>query len=205
MRCNFNIIFNHVVGPICGKNLHSQPLYHSTRLVETHLMIELEFYIYVFSMELQSFEKPYVALLNSSNWATGGPLWEGCRNFGILLLKIVRVPFSRHNLRTHQYDTKYLNHIEKADSLNFPTMVWGSRTELLSRNITPRKRFRLLFFRFKVPVVIRFTKLLSKSLYTGLYVGLYAQHSATIKKNTPKPWPMRWKSHQTKACLPSHH
>jgi hypothetical protein len=25
-------------------------------------------------MELRSFEKPYVALLNSSNWATGGPL-----------------------------------------------------------------------------------------------------------------------------------
>jgi hypothetical protein len=38
-------------------------------------MIELDFYIYVFSMELRSFEKPYVALLNSSNWATGGPLW----------------------------------------------------------------------------------------------------------------------------------
>ena len=37
-------------------------------------MIELDFYIYVFSMELRSFEKPYVALLNSSNWATGGPL-----------------------------------------------------------------------------------------------------------------------------------
>ena len=37
------------------------------------LMIELDFYIYVFSMELRSFEKPYVALLNSSNWATGGP------------------------------------------------------------------------------------------------------------------------------------
>ena len=37
-------------------------------------MIELDFYIYVFSMELRSFEKPYVALLNSSNWATGGTL-----------------------------------------------------------------------------------------------------------------------------------
>ena len=43
-----------------------------------------------------------------------------------------------------------------------------------------------------------------RSRCTGLYVGLYAQHSATIKKNTPKPWPTRWKSHQTKACLPSH-
>jgi hypothetical protein len=31
-----------------------------TRLVETRLMIELDFYIYVFSMELRSFEKPYV-------------------------------------------------------------------------------------------------------------------------------------------------
>jgi hypothetical protein len=40
-------------------------------------MIELDFYIlYVFSMELRSFEKPYVALLNSSNWATGGPIEE---------------------------------------------------------------------------------------------------------------------------------
>ena len=76
-------------------------------------------------------------------------LWEGCQNFGILLLTIERVPFSRHNLRTHQYDTKYLNHIEKADSLSFPTIgVWGSRTELLGQNIAPRKRFRLLFFRF---------------------------------------------------------
>ena len=26
-------------------------------------------------MELKSFEKLYVALLNSANWATGGPLW----------------------------------------------------------------------------------------------------------------------------------
>ena len=49
-------------------------------------------------------------------------LWKGCRNFGILLLKVERVPFTRHNFRTHQYDTKYLNHIEKADSLSFPTV-----------------------------------------------------------------------------------
>jgi len=45
------------------KNLHRQPLYHSTHLVKTRLMmmIELDLYIYVFSMELRSFEKPYVA------------------------------------------------------------------------------------------------------------------------------------------------
>ncbi len=61
--CNFNIIFNCVVGPICGRNLHRQPLYHSTLLVETRLMIELDFYIYEFSMELRSFEKPYVSSL----------------------------------------------------------------------------------------------------------------------------------------------
>ena len=33
-------------------------MYQSTRLVETRLMIELDFFIHVFSMELQSFEKP---------------------------------------------------------------------------------------------------------------------------------------------------
>ena len=49
-------------------------------------------------------------------------LWEGCRNFGILLLKVERVTFSRRNLTTHKNDTKYLNHIEKADSLSFPTV-----------------------------------------------------------------------------------
>ncbi len=39
--CNFNIIFNLVVGPICGRNLHRQPLHQSKRLVETLLLIEL--------------------------------------------------------------------------------------------------------------------------------------------------------------------
>jgi hypothetical protein len=33
-----------------------------------HLLVELVFDIYVTSMELQSFEKPYVTLLNSANW-----------------------------------------------------------------------------------------------------------------------------------------
>ena len=42
--------------------------------------------------------------------------------FRHLLLKVERVPFTCHNFRTHQYDTKYLNHIEKADSLSFPTV-----------------------------------------------------------------------------------
>jgi hypothetical protein len=80
----------------------------------------------------------------------GISLWEGCRNFGILLLKIERVPFSRHNLRTHQYDTQMLEpHRESWQSqLSNGIGVWGSRTELLWRNITLRKRFRLLFFRF---------------------------------------------------------
>jgi hypothetical protein len=53
-------------------------------------MIELDLYIYAFSMELRSFEKSYVALLNSSNWATGGPIVKhslrvGWRNHGILM------------------------------------------------------------------------------------------------------------------------
>ena len=74
--CNFNIIFNLVVGPICRRNLHRQPLHHSTRLVETRLMIELDLYIYLFSMELRSFEKPYAALLNSSNRAYKQPIWH---------------------------------------------------------------------------------------------------------------------------------
>jgi hypothetical protein len=39
------------------------------RLVKTRLLVELVFDIYVISMELQSFEKPYVTLLNSANWA----------------------------------------------------------------------------------------------------------------------------------------
>ncbi len=72
-------MFDPVVAPISLRNLHRHPLYHSTRLVKTRLMIELDFYIYVFSMELRSFEKPYVALLNSSNWATGGPLCSHVR------------------------------------------------------------------------------------------------------------------------------
>jgi hypothetical protein len=36
--CNFNIIFNLVVGPICRKNLLRQPLHHLTRLVKTCLI-----------------------------------------------------------------------------------------------------------------------------------------------------------------------
>jgi hypothetical protein len=46
--CNFNIIFNRVIGPICRQNLHRQTLHHSTRLVKTRLMIELDFYIYIY-------------------------------------------------------------------------------------------------------------------------------------------------------------
>ncbi len=54
---NFNLNFNLVVGPISHRNLHRQPLYHSTRLVKTHLLVELVFDKYVISMELRSFEK----------------------------------------------------------------------------------------------------------------------------------------------------
>ena len=39
------------------------------------LLVELVFEIHVLSMELQRFEKPYGTLLNSSNWATGGPIF----------------------------------------------------------------------------------------------------------------------------------
>ena len=50
------------------------PLHHSTHLVETRLLVELVFETYAFSMELQSFKKPYGTLLNSSNCVTGGPI-----------------------------------------------------------------------------------------------------------------------------------
>jgi hypothetical protein len=44
-----------------GDGQHDEQPFYQTRLVEKRLMIELDFYIYVFSMELRSFEKPYVA------------------------------------------------------------------------------------------------------------------------------------------------
>ena len=65
--CNFNIIFNLDVGPICCRNFHRQPLHQSTRLVEKLLLVELVFEVCVISMELQSFENPYVTLLKSAN------------------------------------------------------------------------------------------------------------------------------------------
>jgi hypothetical protein len=43
-------------------------------------MIELDFYIYLFSMELRSFEKPYVALLNSANTVYNQPVGIGDSN-----------------------------------------------------------------------------------------------------------------------------
>ena len=64
--------YNCIIGPFVVKIYIGNP-HHSTRFVETRLMIELDFN-YLFFMELRSFEKHYVALLNSSNWATGGPL-----------------------------------------------------------------------------------------------------------------------------------
>ena len=39
-------------------------------------MIDLDFEIYVFSMELQSFEKPYAALLNSAKRAYEQPIYN---------------------------------------------------------------------------------------------------------------------------------
>ncbi len=45
-------------------------------LVKTRLLVELVFDIYIISMELRSFEKPYVTLLNSANWAYKGPIPE---------------------------------------------------------------------------------------------------------------------------------
>ena len=74
IRCNFDIILNHVVGPICCQILHRQPLHHSARLVETRLMIELDFFYIYFPWNYGSFEKPYVALLNSANLASWQPL-----------------------------------------------------------------------------------------------------------------------------------
>ena len=67
--CNFNIIFNLVLWPICCRNLHRQPLHQSTHLVEMLLLVELVFDMFVISMEQQSFEKPYVTLPKSANWA----------------------------------------------------------------------------------------------------------------------------------------
>jgi len=51
--CNFNIIFDLVLGPTCCRNLHRQPLHHSTRLIEMCLMIELDLYIYLFFMDYE--------------------------------------------------------------------------------------------------------------------------------------------------------
>ncbi len=56
--CNFNIIFNVVVGPICGRNLHRQPLSFDASRPDA-LMIELDF-LYMYFPWLRSFEKPYV-------------------------------------------------------------------------------------------------------------------------------------------------
>jgi hypothetical protein len=64
--CNFNIIFNSVVGPICGRNLHRQPIpFEASRRDASDDRIR-NIYMY--------FPWNYEVLLNSSNWATGGPI-----------------------------------------------------------------------------------------------------------------------------------
>jgi hypothetical protein len=63
---NFNFIFNPVAALICRRNLHMQPVYHSTHLDKMRLLVELYFETCVFSIELQSFEKALCTLLNSA-------------------------------------------------------------------------------------------------------------------------------------------
>ncbi len=63
---NFNIIINPVVAPICCRNLHRQPIYHSTHLDKIRLLVESYFETRVFSIELQSFEKALCTMLNSA-------------------------------------------------------------------------------------------------------------------------------------------
>ncbi len=74
--------------------------------------------------------------------------------------------------------------MEKADSLSFPT-VYGSGgrgQSLYGEILVGAKDLRLFFFfGFKVPVVIRFTKLLSKSLYCALRRALHS-HDLSQKK-----------------------
>jgi hypothetical protein len=63
---NFNFIFNPVVAPIHYRNLHRQPVYHSMRLDETRLLVELYFETCVFSIEVKWFEKALCTFLNSA-------------------------------------------------------------------------------------------------------------------------------------------
>jgi hypothetical protein len=71
----FNFIFNPVVAPICCRNQHRQPVYHSTRLDKMPLLVELFFETCVFSIELQSFEKTLSTLLNSAKGVQNRPLF----------------------------------------------------------------------------------------------------------------------------------
>jgi hypothetical protein len=63
---NVNSIFNPVVATICCRNLHRQPISHSTRLDDTRLLVELYIETRVFFIELQSFEKALCTMLNSA-------------------------------------------------------------------------------------------------------------------------------------------
>ena len=69
--------FNLVVAPTCRWNLHRQPLHQSTRHVKMLLLIELVFEICVISIELLSFEKLNVTLLNSANIVENQPIRIG--------------------------------------------------------------------------------------------------------------------------------
>jgi hypothetical protein len=61
---NFNFIFNPVLASICCRNLRWQPVYHSTHLDKTRLLVELYFETCVFSIELQRFERQLCTVLN---------------------------------------------------------------------------------------------------------------------------------------------
>ena len=69
--------FNLVVAPTCCRNLHRQLLHQSTRHVKMLLLIELVFEICVISIELLSFEKLNVTLLNSANIVENQPIRIG--------------------------------------------------------------------------------------------------------------------------------
>jgi hypothetical protein len=95
---NFNFIFNPVVAPICYRNLHRQPVYHSTRLAETCLLVELYFETCVFSIELKSFEK---ALCYSAHFFVR-----------VHLLSAIRFPqqHKKSTANSHTQKTKLLMH-----------------------------------------------------------------------------------------------
>jgi hypothetical protein len=90
-----------------------------------------------------------------------------------------------HSLRTHQYDTKYLNHIEKADSLAFQQYRGlGVADGVIMTKYNSAQKVSIVIFPVLRYQLSSDLQNYFRSRCTGLYVGLYAQHSATIKKNT---------------------